>query len=1302
MRKTTLQAVRGVLASFTILATVLFPYGGLTIPAASALSSVKTISGQVTYEGTSTGVAGAQVNAWSFGGSGGNTTTDGSGNYSFLVPGGDYQMNLWASNPATADWTYNEPPVQVNFSQDENAQSETRNFKVKKATATLTGTVTKTDGTAVTQGGVGAWSQGGSGGSSVQLNGSSTYVMRLPAGTFNASYWSSDPSLTATQQIITVKDGETVTANFVVKQKTAHITGVLLDSVTGSAAANVRINAFCQDANAGSPGQGPMPGVFGNATSEASGAFDIALLAGRCFVNIDQFVDQQNQSAAQYVFTGDPRTMEVTLETDTTSKNMGNVNLTKTDATILVRIKDESGNPIQNFPGFVGVEKPQAEGQFGGPGNHFGGPVMNGVATIKVPTTVSTSWLVRVHTPPNAEYSVGSETTVTVASGGTAEATVNLVKNNSAVYGSLVSDTGIPMNNCTAKTGQPSFGDVFLMGPGGHRNAQIKPDCSFEISVVAGTYQFGYHFFEGNGLLNRPPSQDPVVVKAGERSLKNISVLAGDATIKGRLLDPSGKPVANAFVNASNDVEYFGRPGQSGPGGTGGPGGPGKPKEIGQGEFKGKNDAGDIFQVCMNAKQKKDTKIINECKAKKLPGGFTGPGGCSNVMSCVDFCTKKENQSECGKFKGPEQGPGGQNKPVSGPGGCKTDAECKAFCNKPENAKTCQQFGPGPNQGFTGASFFKGKVKGATNEDNVGPGPNAFQNILHSGAPTDANGVFSISVVSGHKYSVRAFPQPGSAFMPAQEQVVDLSSAKSASVDLILRTADAKITGTVTGGGTHGHCGGFSEDANHTGGPIMNGRFEINVSKGVWHIMCDAPSGNDMYRSDEVTIVVSAKGTITQNMKLEKNNFRVPSPISKTFDVTQPQTLSLDDGTEITIPANALGTSGNATVTATPTANVTRTKEALPAMGFGYELEAINASTGAEITDFNSNVTIEYQYPEDKELETEGLDESSFKPQFFNETKNSWEAIENATQDKTDNTYTVLADHFSIHAVTTSGKAGALKTVTKLTGKSKGSVKIDKTTVKAFAGVSVNAATANYGGTTGQLVFVSPAETLKSGTAVVKVFTTKGKLVKTLTPCGNSKNAISLVLTDVTKDGKSDVLASQNSGTCGAKVYDVKGKYKTYALNLGAQARSTVSVTTMEAHQVGVASIAALVKSGAASDVKVFKFNKGKFTEDTSINESSKRIKISGSSVSLLTLKPSGKASASLSSTKTTSKVNLAGENFETGMVATIGTVAGAVKVTNGKVASITFDGTKLTKGKKTLKLVNPSGGSGSISVTVK
>jgi len=113
--------------------------------------TTKTISGKVTYAGTSTPVTDAQVNANLRRGMGWRSaSTDSSGNYTLKVPGGEWEVRVepqWSDGSRVAvDWAYSGRGEMVSFASDTSSESSTVNISVVKATATVKGKLLDPDG----------------------------------------------------------------------------------------------------------------------------------------------------------------------------------------------------------------------------------------------------------------------------------------------------------------------------------------------------------------------------------------------------------------------------------------------------------------------------------------------------------------------------------------------------------------------------------------------------------------------------------------------------------------------------------------------------------------------------------------------------------------------------------------------------------------------------------------------------------------------------------------------------------------------------------------------------------------------------------------------------------------------------------------------------------------------------------------------------------------------------------------------------------------------------------------------------
>ncbi|MBI4090345.1 MAG: Ig-like domain-containing protein [Candidatus Kerfeldbacteria bacterium] len=1240
------------------------------------VAAVKTITGTVKKADGS--AASANVNAFRMNGQGfANSMTDGAGAFTIAVSGGSWNVQpMCAGGPGvTCDWVYQNQPTIVDFANDSTSETKTVGFSVTTASATITGTVKDKNGNAITNGNLDFRTNDGRG-SNAQLGNDGSFTVKTVAGTYNVFLWTPDNKYSLSGTTVSINDNETKTLALVVASKDARIRGKVVTS-SGAPAGNVDVNAF-QIIRTSGPGGGPGgPGSFSNTRTLSDGTYELAVTAGLWNVHLG-FGPQ-----ASFVPVNQ-KPLEVTVATDAsvvTASDYPDLNFTvvQADATITGRVLDASNSqPVTNF---FGCAFARAVGTF----NESCSPIQNGTFTIKVASSVATSWEVGVHTPPNSEYSGSTPQKVTVTPNGSSQADVQLIKNNSSISGKIVDSTGFPASSCDF------HGMVFADGVSGHFQGEVQKDCSYRISLVAGTYHIGTFFDPKSGAMNRPPSsEDSVYVASGQSVTKNISLVIGDATISGTCLDVNGKPL-RCFVHADNNREInesreLKREGGPGPGPSSGK------KEGAELGFDkklpcGATDIPGVIKCCSDAKNKA------VCEAFPVPDG---PNGCKNAYSCVQIC--KQNPSQC-EDEGRKEGPSGPQvgQDFTGPGGCKSEAECKTFCSKPENFKTCSEFKPP-----SGAQSVR--VRSTAESGSKGPGgPAGFDNAIRSGSESDNNGKFSFKVLSGHIYQVCAGFPPESGMMPPKCASADLRTAKTATVTLQARTADATVEGKVTidkNPAERCFVHAWAEDGGNSGAPCNpGGQYKLNVTKDTtWHICGDSFDGSKFYRCEqEESIVVTTQKKIKLDINLKEGHFEVPEPVTQTFTCTDPTTLALGNGTTISVPASAVSTDdGTCSVTATPTVDLGSTKSA-QRVGVGYEVSARDED-GQQVSDLNSAITVKMVLPKDG-LEAEGIeDTSAVLPAFYDSSTSSYDIKSNATVKEEDCasgqdcvSVTFTTDHLSAYtAVNASGSTSTLKTVTTSTAKNKTKFKIGSKTVTPFSkqakGDTVTIKTKILG--TQQLIV---AGSTNDGT--LKVYNTSGKLVKSLKT--GSKGVASITLADVTRDGKNDIVVGAANDTAKALVYDVKGKYKKYTVAAGtAKAYATVA-TALELDGQGAFNLVTGTMGAAnttPTNVKTWKLSKGKFR--TATTTLSRFIKASKGSIDLSVPKPkiSSIKPTSVSSSSSSAKLVVKGDNFTRDSKVLVCSGGTTVKFNSTKQLTVTVDGTSLSVGKCDLTVENSDG----------
>lgn len=291
-----------------------------------------------------------------------------------------------------------------------------------------------------------------------------------------------------------------------------------------------------------------------------------------------------------------------------------------------------------------------------------------------------------------------------------------------------------------------------------------------------------------------------------------------------------------------------------------------------------------------------------------------------------------------------------------------------------------------------------------------------------NGAMTDSTGTYSIKVPSGSTYNVIANIPGSSSYINPNKVSVTPTSGGTSTVNLQFKNADATITGTTTQGGSAiaAFITAWSEDGGYAGTTSgSNGIYSLSVSSGTsWHVKAMYESGTTFYRSNE-SIVSPSAGSNTLNLNLS-NSGTMPESTTTTFSASNQKTITLSDGTTITIPAGALASSGNVTVTVT--AKVQLPNQALAApIKLGYDITALD-SNGSEITStFNSNVTIVMPYTE-ADLTALGLTEDDLLAGYWDSSTNSWKTSDNISIDKDNNTITLTTNHFTDFAPFSAGK----------------------------------------------------------------------------------------------------------------------------------------------------------------------------------------------------------------------------------------------------------------------------------------
>ncbi|MFH1171048.1 MAG: carboxypeptidase-like regulatory domain-containing protein, partial [bacterium] len=993
-----------------------------------------------------TAVSCANVNANRRDGNGwASSSTRSDGSYTLTLTPGSWSIRVepnYGFSCPQPDWIFLDSEAVVTFSNDGSSQTETVSFVVEKTTAKIVGKVTLKNGTVVTNGNVNANSQTADGRnrwSNAQIKSDGTYTLNLIAGTYDLNVWTSDNRQYVRSQKVTLSNNQTLTANFTVNEKLAHITGVV-SSKDGKLLPNIQINGNLDCGPNGCT-------AWSNTRTDSEGRYDMAVTAGRWFLNFDS-----GQGAA-YVYDG-PQ-VDVAVPTETSTVSGINFSLTYADVTIKGDVVTEDGQIFSDFPGWAYVRPVTVTSDTGM--REYGGPVNRGSFEFRVPSRLFSLAEMGVHAPQNSQYSAAAGTPITLVADATIEKNIIVKKNDAAITGRLLGGSGMPLSSCNFR------GEVFANTEGGEwHGTQINPDCTYEISLLAGTYRVGSHIEESAGFLNQPQMDNLLTVNPGTRVQYDIKVLAGDARVAVRVLNPDGSPARRVWVNADNheEVDAMRQSGQQGTSDNNfrGPGNTKSPQ--------------DLLNYCSKKEHEK------ECKDFKLPPGSEGPGKCKDALACTQYCQK--HKTECQKtFEG----------------------------KQPAAAKSVHLSGSVQRLKASIASLKPVKAQ-ATSTDTK----DAFDAMIQTGSETNDTGVATISLLSKHQYTINAGVPTESNYMPPKTERVDLTQSTSASLTLFLRESDGSMSGFVTHDGKavlNGYVGCWGEDSSNNGSPINNGTYKLNYTFGTtYHCNANSSDGTTFLQSEEQMITVATEKKKKVNFTLGEAKFQIPPSVSETFDSTEPHVITLADGTTINIPANALAQSGNVTVNANPTINIRGQKTAQP-LGYGYQLEATDAD-GKAITTFNSSITMCFTYTNEM-LTNAGIDESSLVSSYWDSASSSWKLPPNATHDTTNKKICISSNHFTAYAlVSTSGKGRGQQLTAVQTSTKNGITKVTvgsgkkKVTITPFPRYkgSVDVVTLIAGKKTGQVIIAGMGDRTSAAT-IIKVYSLKGKLTQTIRPYGN-------------------------------------------------------------------------------------------------------------------------------------------------------------------------------------------------------
>jgi len=307
----------------------------------------------------------------------------------------------------------------------------------------------------------------------------------------------------------------------------------------------------------------------------------------------------------------------------------------------------------------------------------------------------------------------------------------------------------------------------------------------------------------------------------------------------------------------------------------------------------------------------------------------------------------------------------------------------------------------------------------------VAKGLNDLTDDLWLKTQSQEDGSFSLEAPAG-RYRLGAnsgHPE----WLKPYERVVDVPShGISSGYILQFRSSDITVSGVLTV--TNTFEGGkvkvwaWSPDGSFTQGdfPVTasgssaSGSYELGILSGMaWNLEAVFETSTQYWFGQAQ--VMAGSDPLVQDIVLH-GPFPKPGPVVVTFDASEPQQISLADGTQIFIPAGAMPTTGQVTLRILPVAALPHQQQ-VNIYKYGYAFLASDEN-GAPIEDhFNQEVIISFSYQK-SELAQLHIHERRLKPAYYSTTEQRWVFPENFVVDFEANRVMMQIDHFTDYVLT--------------------------------------------------------------------------------------------------------------------------------------------------------------------------------------------------------------------------------------------------------------------------------------------
>lgn len=307
----------------------------------------------------------------------------------------------------------------------------------------------------------------------------------------------------------------------------------------------------------------------------------------------------------------------------------------------------------------------------------------------------------------------------------------------------------------------------------------------------------------------------------------------------------------------------------------------------------------------------------------------------------------------------------------------------------------------------------------------VAKGANELINDLYLKTQSQDDGSFSLPAPAG-RYRLGANSSHPEWLKPFERMVdVPLNGVSSGNT-LQFRNSNINVSGVLTVNNTVeggvAHAWAWSPDGSFTqgdfpvtaSGSTASGNYELGVLSGLTWNLGAVFETSTQYWFGQVQ-VNAASDPLVQDIVLH-GPFPKPAPVVVTFDASEPQQISLADGTQIFIPAGAMPATGQVTLRIVPTAGLPH-QQNVNIYKYGYAFLASDEN-GAPIEEhFNQEVIISFSYQKSELIQLQ-IHERRLKPAYYSTTEQRWVFPENFVVDFEANRVTMQIDHFTDYVLT--------------------------------------------------------------------------------------------------------------------------------------------------------------------------------------------------------------------------------------------------------------------------------------------